>query len=126
MPGICTSVIRQSASFTRSDLRNASAESNAAVPYPSDRTKLVVARRNDSSSSTIAITGIFGKLGFLGHKTDKVSRGDMHDSDGNVRLSEWDEEITPRYRVSTTLCAESLIYQPFLPTRRETLPPSFL
>src|SRR6476659_5932514 len=57
---------------------------------------------------------------------DKVFRADMHDSDGNVRLSERDEGITPRYRVPTTLYAEPLIYQPFLPIRRGTLPPSFL
>src|SRR5215475_6787555 len=104
MPGICTSVITQSASFTRSDLRNASAESNAAVPYPSDRTKLVVARRNESSSSTIAITGIFGKLASFDDERNKTSSRAMHDSDGNVQLSERDEKLHQGI-VSLSFCA---------------------
>src|SRR6478735_5426125 len=62
IPGICTSLITQSVSLMRSDLRKASAEPNAAATYPRDRMKLAVARRKDSSSSTIAIIGTFDKM----------------------------------------------------------------
>jgi hypothetical protein len=62
MPGICTSLIKQSVSCKRSDFKNASADANWTIVYPSDRMKLIVARRKESSSSTIAITGIFDKV----------------------------------------------------------------
>src|SRR5262249_60536562 len=60
MPGICTSVITQSVPSTAFELTNASADGNAAAEYPRERVKLIVAWRNDSSSSTIAITGVCG------------------------------------------------------------------
>ena len=62
IPGICTSLITQSVSLMRSDLRKASAEPNAAATYPRTPMKLAVARRKDSSSSTIAIIGTFDKI----------------------------------------------------------------
>jgi hypothetical protein len=62
MPGICTSLIKQSTSCGRFDFKNASADANWSTAHPRDRMKLVVARRNDSSSSTIAIKGTFDKL----------------------------------------------------------------
>jgi hypothetical protein len=67
MLGVCTSLIKQSVSCKRSDFKNASADANWSVVYPRERMKLVVARRNESSSSTIAITGELGyTIPFIG------------------------------------------------------------
>jgi len=57
IPGICTSVIRQSIFLTTPDARNASAESNVRAANPKDLIRLSAARRMASSSSTIAIKG---------------------------------------------------------------------
>ena len=62
MPGICTSLITQWVSCKRPDFKNASADANWITAYPRDRMKLVVARRNESSSSTIATTGKFDNV----------------------------------------------------------------
>ena len=42
--------------------KNDSADAKWSTAYPRDRMKLVVARRNESSSSTIAIRGTFDTL----------------------------------------------------------------
>jgi hypothetical protein len=56
MPGICTSVIRQAVSHSRCERRKSSADAKDVTAYPSERMRSVIARRNDSSSSTIEMT----------------------------------------------------------------------
>src|ERR1700730_14860268 len=97
-PGICTSLITQSASLMRSDWRNASAEPNAAAAYPKDRTKLAVARRKDSSSSTIAIIGTFGKIASSLLDLGGIAGGSHCPEDQGLPIGRRND-ITPRYRV---------------------------
>ncbi len=59
MLGIRTSEMTQHDRLAASELRNASADAKLLAEYPSDRTRLAVAIRIDSSSSTIDITGFF-------------------------------------------------------------------
>ena len=54
--GIWTSLITQWVSCKRPDFKKASADANWSTAYPRDRMKFVVAQRNESSSSTIAIS----------------------------------------------------------------------
>jgi hypothetical protein len=69
MPGICTSAIRQELSRAFDELRNSPAEANVAAEYPSDLTNLLVAARTEGSSSTIEMTGSWGKqLAFVSEK----------------------------------------------------------
>jgi hypothetical protein len=58
MFGICTSRIRHRVSDNDDDCRNNSADANVRVLNPSDLTRLSIAARTVSSSSTIDISGI--------------------------------------------------------------------
>src|SRR5262245_43932025 len=55
------SAITHEVAFTCGDRRNSSADANACVTYPSDRTSRFVATRTDASSSMIEITGTWLK-----------------------------------------------------------------
>jgi len=55
-PGICTSEIRNDVSPSKPESRNSSADANTRARQPSDRTRVAVANRAPSSSSTIETT----------------------------------------------------------------------
>lgn len=61
MFGIWTSEIKHEVSVSCSECKNERAEEKACATKPSDRTRLAVPIRLDSSSSTIEITGVSRK-----------------------------------------------------------------
>jgi hypothetical protein len=66
MFGICTSKTKHRVFDNADDLRNASADANVLVSNPSDLTRLSIAARTVSSSSTIDIRGIADNRSFHG------------------------------------------------------------
>src|SRR6266540_3827372 len=59
IPGILISVTRQAVRLRSEDRKNSSPDENASAASPVDRTRVLVLRRTDSSSSTIAIRPCF-------------------------------------------------------------------
>src|SRR5204863_1243909 len=64
MPRIRTFRIRQAVSFRAPDLRNSSADAKTSARSPTDLSRLLMASRTDSSSSTIETRGVSDALDF--------------------------------------------------------------
>jgi hypothetical protein len=82
MPGIWTSAITHDVSFMRGDCRKSAAEANVHAVNPSERSRLCVATRTDSSSSMIEITGPWDNWAILCaceekdlHRNGAIARG---------------------------------------------------
>jgi hypothetical protein len=88
--GMRTSAMTQHVLFNSSEIRKASADGNARTAYPSDRTRVLIAVRTDSSSSITEITGILVNITDPGQSAERlfvlrraVRRMSSHELNGN-------------------------------------------